>query len=386
MYTEHSGAVYAFAYHLLGSREDAEDVTQIAFMHAHRALVRGQEIANPRAWLATIVKRQVFNRWRDRRETPAEVADAAAPAMDSAAAEQLSQVRAVLFSLPEAQHQAFVLRHWCGLGQSAIAEVLGTTESAVESLLVRARSTVLASDPVADICVDVRGRLAAGDELRPAHDAHVQTCAGCSRAYRRLTRVAAAAVVLGIVPRAHVAQALAASVPGFAASSGVAGAGIAAKATGIKIAASVLATTAAATALAPVAEHVLPHHRVSVPAAPGARARRASPPTSPAITADQPRQVAAAVLTPPTGEAHLARPRDRNDGVTSQDSRQDHGSTTDLRSGSGDSQGSGDGGAGVDSSGSGSKDGQPSAQDQATSAGDGQSQGGDNGTTLVDGQ
>src|SRR5436305_1487064 len=98
------------------------------------------------------------------------------------------------------------------------------------------------------------------------------------------------------------------------------------------------------------------------------------------------RATSCARLTPPTGEAHLARPRDRNDGVTSQDSRQDHGSTTDLQSGSADSQGSGDGGAGVDPSGSGSKDGQPSAQDQATSAGDGQSQGGDNGTTPVDGQ
>ncbi len=50
----------------------------------------------------------------------------------------------MLWTLPENQHHAFVLRHWSGLSQNEIAEVLETTPSAVESLLVRARATLVA--------------------------------------------------------------------------------------------------------------------------------------------------------------------------------------------------------------------------------------------------
>ena len=49
----------------------------------------------------------------------------------------------MLWTLPEPQHHAFVLRHWSGLSQNEIADVLETTPSAVESLLGRARLTLL---------------------------------------------------------------------------------------------------------------------------------------------------------------------------------------------------------------------------------------------------
>jgi RNA polymerase sigma factor (sigma-70 family) len=260
MYGEHAAAVYAYAYHLLGTREEAEDVVQVAFLQAHRALLRGEVLVSPRAWLSTVVKRQAFNRWRDRREYPVDD-----PARDlrvaepGDAAEQLSQVRAVLLSLPEAQHQAFVLRHWSGLSGREIAEVLGTSESAAESLLVRARASILEAGPVAAHCVDIRELLAGGADLTRPQTAHVAGCVGCRRAQQRLTRVAAAAVALGLVPHAHVAQALAATVPGFGvAGSGGAvagGAGLAAKTAGSKIAASLLVSAVAVTAVTPLALH-----------------------------------------------------------------------------------------------------------------------------------
>jgi DNA-directed RNA polymerase specialized sigma24 family protein len=78
-----------------------------------------------------VVKLQAFNRWRGRRELARGSRRSAARGQESGdAAEQLSQVRAVLFSLPEAEHQAFVLRHWSGLSTREIAEVLGASESA----------------------------------------------------------------------------------------------------------------------------------------------------------------------------------------------------------------------------------------------------------------
>jgi RNA polymerase sigma-70 factor (ECF subfamily) len=264
LYAEHAAAVYGYAFHLLGTREEAEDVVQIAFLHAHRSLLRGEELVHPRAWLSTVVKRQAFNRWRDRRELPVEdLAEAQHAVEPGDAAEQLRQVRAVLLSLPESQHQAFVLRHWSGLSTREIAGVLGTSESAAESLLVRARASILAAGPVAGECVGIRQKLADGAELSRPQVQHVAGCSGCSHAWQRLTRVAAAAVVLGLVPHAHVAQALAATVPGFAAAgtgAGAAtGAGLAAKTAGAKLAASVLVSAVAVTAVAPLALHAAHH-------------------------------------------------------------------------------------------------------------------------------
>ena len=120
--------VFRFALHLTGRREDAEDVVQHAFLQAHRHLDAGGELVNPRAWLMTTVKHRSFNLLRDRREIPCgrvvlpsgHVVGAA-----SEAATELASVRAMLWTLPENQHHAFVLRHWSGLSQNEIADVLG---------------------------------------------------------------------------------------------------------------------------------------------------------------------------------------------------------------------------------------------------------------------
>jgi RNA polymerase sigma-70 factor (ECF subfamily) len=228
--------VFAFALHLCGSREDAEDVVQAAYLHAFRALSAGEQLVNPRAWLMVVVRRQVYNLWRGRRETAlAELPEATVEAPDGEAAAELRRVRMVLFSLPEAQHQAFVLRHWSGLSNREIAAVLDTSESAVETLLVRARGTILASgEGVEDACAGVRDRLAQAGAASQLDLAHIGRCKGCGRAQERLARITAAAAVVALVPRAHVAQALAAAVPGFK-SGGVAAGLAAGKASAAKL-------------------------------------------------------------------------------------------------------------------------------------------------------
>src|SRR6478609_5584180 len=100
LYHEHAAAVFAFAVHLHGSREDAEDVVQTAFLHAHRVLERGEQLVNPRAWLMTVVKRQSFNLWRDRRELPSSGSmPEASQVADDSVADELAQVRLLLYSL-----------------------------------------------------------------------------------------------------------------------------------------------------------------------------------------------------------------------------------------------------------------------------------------------
>ncbi len=355
LYREHSASVFAYAYHLLGSREDAEDVVQIAFLQAHRALLRGEELVNPRAWLSVVVKRQAFNRWRDRRELPVEqLPEPAHQDRAQEAAAELAQVRAALFSLPEAQHQAFVLRYWSGLSGREIAEVLGATESAVESLLVRARSSILAAGPVADACVSVRDRLARQDELSAVEHRHVTGCTGCRRAQQRLARVAAAAMVLALVPRAHVAQALAATVPGFAGASaaagagGATGAGVATKALGAKLAA--VAVLSAATV--GVARHAVMHPGPPPPARQGA----APSPAADATVSSRNVTAAGDLAGSSIGDSQILAGRDGTGGGGSGANGQDgHGTSgssgdssgqSDQGSGGGGDQGSGSSGGG----------------------------------------
>jgi RNA polymerase sigma-70 factor (ECF subfamily) len=262
LYEAHAGGVFAYAYHLAGSREDAEDLVQTAFLQAHRSMLRGEELLNPRAWLTTVVKRQMFNRWRDRREFPADqLADTQlAQNTDGEASDDLARVRAILLALPEAQHHAFVLQHWSGLTVREIATVIETTPAAVESLLVRARTAVLNAGPVADACIGVRDTLARTAQLTPPDHRHIDGCKGCGRAQRRLAGVAAAASVFGLLPRMEVTQALAAAVPGFATVAGApvagtgaaAGAGLLAKSAALKIAVAVTITAGAVSGAQPV--------------------------------------------------------------------------------------------------------------------------------------
>lgn len=264
LYDEHGSAVFAFALHLCGSREDAEDVVQTAYLHAFRALSAGEQLVNPRAWLMVAVRRQVYNLWRGRRETAlAELPEAPVEDSDREALAELRRVRMVLFSLPEAQHQAFVLRHWSGLSNREIARALETSESAVETLLVRARAAILASgDNVEDACAGVRDRLALAATPSQLDLAHIARCRGCSRAQARLARITAAAALVALVPRAHVAQALAATVPGF--KTGVTAWLAAGKASAAKLVVAGVVSAGTIAVTAPVAAHAL-HQRSITP-------------------------------------------------------------------------------------------------------------------------
>jgi RNA polymerase sigma factor (sigma-70 family) len=220
LYKEHAGDAFRYALHLTGRRADAEDIVQHVFLQAHRHLESGRQLVSPRAWLLTAVKHRAFNLARDQREVPLDdVAFVAEPHSAShEEAAELAFVRGMLWTLPESQHHAFVLRHWSGLSQNEIAEVLETTPSAVESLLGRARSALLrAHDTASDVCGQVRHRLLESTDLGGADVAHLGACRPCRQAHDRLGRAANVAGTLALVPGAHVAHAIADLVPGFSA-------------------------------------------------------------------------------------------------------------------------------------------------------------------------
>jgi DNA-directed RNA polymerase specialized sigma24 family protein len=58
---------FAIAYRVLGSVSEAEDVVQEALLRVHRALEAGEQIASPRAFLATVTTRLAINELRSAR-------------------------------------------------------------------------------------------------------------------------------------------------------------------------------------------------------------------------------------------------------------------------------------------------------------------------------
>jgi hypothetical protein len=223
----------------------------------------------------------------------AEVEQPTRSAALDAEAEALAEVRAVLWSLPQPQHHAFVLRHWSGLSQDEIADVLATTPHAVESLLVRARAALVAERDAGDPeCAGVRRRLARMREPTRAQASHVAECRRCRTAQTRLLRASGHAAAFALVPGPQVLHGLAASVPGFGASAaGVGGGGAAASAAsaatkaGIATKIAVAATTAAVavTAVHPLRSAVT--HTIFRHAPAAAAATASTPPAAPRVTA-----------------------------------------------------------------------------------------------------
>jgi RNA polymerase sigma-70 factor (ECF subfamily) len=66
-FREHSGAVYRYLAGVYGREEDAEEVTQEAFLRLHQALVAKVAIESPRAWTLTVARRLMLDRLRHER-------------------------------------------------------------------------------------------------------------------------------------------------------------------------------------------------------------------------------------------------------------------------------------------------------------------------------
>ncbi|MGI9146624.1 MAG: RNA polymerase sigma factor [Chloroflexota bacterium] len=141
--------MYAFALRLSGSRQDAEDAIQDAFVRAYRALERyppeRRRELHLRAWLYQIVLNVVRNRVRRQTpvlvpiDVPVEDTLAGVAADEPEAVAIRGEVRgwlgAAIAGLPPRYGTALVLRHVQGLSYAEAAEILdqpiGTTKSDV---------------------------------------------------------------------------------------------------------------------------------------------------------------------------------------------------------------------------------------------------------------
>jgi RNA polymerase sigma-70 factor (ECF subfamily) len=146
LYDLHRTSIYRFCLSRLGSREEAEDAVQSTFLRAHVALRAGVRPVLASAWLFAIARnvcrsRRRAARRRARVETPSDLA--AVPEAFLAGwprdAEELVGLEEALAAMPLRLRRALLLREWQGLSYRELADELGTTQPAVETLLYRAR-------------------------------------------------------------------------------------------------------------------------------------------------------------------------------------------------------------------------------------------------------
>jgi RNA polymerase sigma factor (sigma-70 family) len=148
LYEQYANQVFRYCLHQLGSREEAEDAVQSTFLNAFRGIKRGVVPDLEAAWLFKIAHNVCLSRrrsaWRRGRiESPAdfEVIEELAPA-PSRRADELIGLQDVLERLPETQRRAILLREWQGLSYAEIAVELELSQSAVETLIFRARRSL----------------------------------------------------------------------------------------------------------------------------------------------------------------------------------------------------------------------------------------------------
>jgi RNA polymerase sigma factor (sigma-70 family) len=144
LYRQHGGEVYRYAYAVLGNHADAEDVTQTTFLNAYRALEQGVQPRKPSNWLLTIASNAIKQRFRQEQARPrhVELDERLAGNEASDDGPSVGELLTALSKIPPQQRQALVLREFEGRSYVEIAEILGVTTSALETLLFRARRSL----------------------------------------------------------------------------------------------------------------------------------------------------------------------------------------------------------------------------------------------------
>jgi RNA polymerase sigma-70 factor, ECF subfamily len=143
--------IYNCVYRLMGNSEDAYDLTQETFLRAYAALPRIERDLKVGPWLYRIatnlcmdqLRRRKLIRWEPLDNLlavfhPKQVARDS-PERETLRKESHETVHRVLENLSPKYRACLVLREYQDMSCEEIAEVLGTTRSAVKSLLFRAR-------------------------------------------------------------------------------------------------------------------------------------------------------------------------------------------------------------------------------------------------------
>ena len=148
LFRQHSRLVLTVCRRLLLDSAEAEDAMQQTFVSAYRSLLAGSEPRRADVWLAAIARNECLDRIRARMREPlaehgrngcSEAPDALAALI---AGEELRALSRSIEQLPDQQREALLLHEFCGLPYGEVAAAIGVSESAIGSLLFRARRSL----------------------------------------------------------------------------------------------------------------------------------------------------------------------------------------------------------------------------------------------------
>jgi RNA polymerase sigma-70 factor (ECF subfamily) len=246
LYQRHVKDVYRYVHAVLRNPDDAEDVTQTTFMNAYRAFQRGERPEQPKNWLIAIAHNVCRQRFRQLQRRPSELPlfeDAAEMAVEEPDdAYTAEDIQRALGQLAFNQRAALVMRELEGRSYAEIAEIMGLTVGAVETLIFRGRRALREQLEGQLTCAQAElalskqtdGVLSRGErgQLR----AHLRECKECESLARRQRATRGALKALGAIP-------LPTSLASFFGGGGSAvTAGVAAKAAAVVFAGSVVGT------------------------------------------------------------------------------------------------------------------------------------------------
>jgi RNA polymerase sigma factor (sigma-70 family) len=208
LYRKHAADVYRYALVVMRNESDAEDVTQTTFMNAYRAMERGERPRQPQNWLITIAHNVCRQRFRQSQRRPNEVAyeEELAEATVDEDAITAEDIRRALGHLAFNQRSAIVMRELEGRSYQEIAEIMGVSVSAVETLIFRARRAlreqleegITCREAELAISKQLDRRLSRKD--KGALRAHLRECEDCAGFARSQRAQRGALKALGAIP------------------------------------------------------------------------------------------------------------------------------------------------------------------------------------------
>ena len=153
---QYQDLVYNTALGIVQNESDAEDVAQEVFIQVFRSIGTFKSEAKLSTWIYRITTTRALDLlrarkskkrfgllkrlWETEEESPAEnISDFNHPGVSLERKEEAAQLMTAIAQLPENQKVAFVLHKLEGLSYLEVAEVMGNTLPAVESLMHRAR-------------------------------------------------------------------------------------------------------------------------------------------------------------------------------------------------------------------------------------------------------
>ncbi len=198
LFSRYHSRLLSFCRHMLGSREDAEDVLQEVFVAAFNAVLADERPINVRPWLYRIARNRSLNHLRRASAIGVDSMDIHFAEHGLSTGDQVlrregfRQLIGDVQQLPETQRTALLLREIDALSYEQIAHTMDTTVPSVKSLLVRARISLAEAAEARKLsCDEVRGELGEVAEglvkISPPARRHLRDCERC-RTFRKLLK------------------------------------------------------------------------------------------------------------------------------------------------------------------------------------------------------